>query len=82
MRPKKNDDERKSILINLRLTKYEVDIFRTQAFYHGKAVSEYLRDLVRSDGIELHAKELVRKDEEGRWEVWVMGEWRRVPGLD
>jgi hypothetical protein len=78
MRPKKNPNELRDVLLNVRLTSDEADVFRAQATYHRKGLSEYLRDLARQDGNELHSNDKIRKDDEGVWEVLVMGEWRKI----
>lgn len=78
MRPKKDPNELRDVLINVRLTAPEAEVFRAQAAFYAKGLSEYLRDLARQDGEALLSEKKMRRDVNGIWEVLSMGDWRQI----
>ena len=77
MRPKKNPDERRKILVNVRLTDAESEQFRAQAAARTMELGPYLRYLAMADGESLVADGKIRRTAEAEWEVLKMGTWSK-----
>ena len=77
MRPKKTTEERRQILVNVRLTISESEQFRAQAAARTMELGPYLRYLAMADGESLVADGKIRSTDEGSWEVLKMGTWAK-----
>ena len=81
MRPKKVEEKLKGIVLQVRVTAAEAEQFRTQAMARKMAISTYLRYLLLADADALSIEGKLRKNPDGDWEIFAMGEWR-TPDLD
>ena len=77
MRPKKNAEERRDYVANVRLTPAESTQFRAQAAARKMELGPYLRSLAMNDGEALVAEGKIRRTAEGNWEVLLMGIWQK-----
>ena len=75
MRPKKHPSELRDIAFHLRLTLDEKRQFYAQAKTHRMELGSYLRSLAVNEGERLLADGRIRHGSEGKWEVFLMGEW-------
>lgn len=76
MRPKKEGEKIKGIILQVRVTPSEAEQFRSQAHARKMATSAYLRYLLLADADALSMEGKLRKNSAGEWEVFSMGEWR------
>ena len=77
MRPPKCPSERREVPFHVRLTQEEKRQFYAQAKIRRMELGPYLRSLAVSEGERLMSDNRIRCIE-GKWEVFVMGEWRTV----
>jgi hypothetical protein len=78
MRPKKNDENLKGIILQVRASTAEAEQFRAQAAARKLATSTYLRFLLLEDADRLSAEGKLRQAEDGGWEFFAMGVWKRT----
>jgi hypothetical protein len=76
MRPKKENEKLKGIIMQVRVTAAEADQFRAQAMARKMAASAYLRYLLLADADALSMEGKLRRGPDGEWEIFSMGEWR------
>lgn len=76
MRPKKEGEKLKGVIMQVRVTAAESDQFRAQAMARKMATSAYLRYLLLADADALSVEGKLRKSPDGEWEIYSMGEWR------
>lgn len=76
MRPKKEDEKLKAVVLQVRVTAAEAEQFRAQAMARKMAASTYLRYLLLEDADSLSVEGKLRQASDGTWEVFAMGEWR------
>lgn len=81
MRPKKEGEKLKGVIMQVRVTAAEADQFRSQATARKMATSTYLRYLLLADADALSEEGKLRKSPYGEWEIFTMGEWR-APDLE
>ncbi len=77
MRPKKEEEQRKGIVVQVRVTEAEGEQFRLQAMARKMAMSSYLRYLLLEDADRLSMEGKLQENQEGQWEIFVMGKWQR-----
>ncbi len=77
MRPRKEEEQRKGIVVQLRVTNAEAEQFRLQALARKMAMSSYLRYLLLEDADRLSIEGKLRENQEGEWEIFIMGKWQR-----
>jgi hypothetical protein len=76
MRPKKEEEQLKGVVMQVRVTVAEAEQFRAQAQARKMAISTYLRFLLLEDADKLSIEGKLRQASDGTWQVFVMGEWR------
>lgn len=76
MRPKKDEEKRKGVVLQVRVTGTEAEQFRAQATARKMAISSYLRYLLLDDADKLCAEGKLRQTQDGKWEIFILGEWR------
>ena len=76
MRPKKEEEKLKGVVMQVRVTSGEAEQFRAQAMARKMAISTYLRFLLLEDADKLSMDGKLRQASDGTWEVFVLGEWR------
>jgi hypothetical protein len=76
MRPKKQEEKIKGVVLQVRVTAPEAEQFRAQALARKMAVSTYLRYVLLEDADKLSLEGKLRQAPDGSWEVFIMGEWR------
>lgn len=76
MRPKKEEEHLKGVVLQVRVTGSEAEQFRAQAMGRKMALSTYLRYLLLEDADRLSLEGKLRQAPDGTWEVFAMGEWR------
>lgn len=77
MRPKKKDEDLKAAILQVRASATEADQYKLQAAVRKMATSSYLRYLLGEDAERLVAEGKLRQGQDGAWEAFIMGEWRR-----
>ena len=81
MRPKKDGEKIKGVVVQVRVTASESEQFKTQAMARKMALSTYLRYLLLADADTLSVENKLRQTQDGEWQIFTMGEWR-TPDLD